>query len=69
MDSKFRMITKRDILISLIISTCSLGVSFGIMGVQNVFVAILFFIIPLIVTLALFAIFKPKISESSYDSK
>ena len=63
------MITKRDIVISLIISTGSLGISFGIMGVQNLFVATLFFIAPLIATLVLFSIFKPKTSESSYDSK
>ena len=64
---KFTMITKRDAVIALIISTGSFAVTIGVIGMKNFTISILFFIIPLIVTLVLFWIFKPKPSNQKWE--
>ena len=63
---KFTMITKKDVVVALIISTGSFAVAIGVIGMKNVIISILFFIIPLIVTLVLFLIFKPKPSNQKW---
>ena len=63
------MLTKRDIITSLIISSGSFVVAMGVIGVKNIIISMLFFIIPLLVTLVLFWIFKPKTSNTFSDKK
>ncbi len=65
---RFRLITKRDMALSLLMSIGSFGVSIGIIGIKNQFISISFFIIPLVMMLVLFSIFKSKTS-SSFDNK
>lgn len=64
---EFRLLTKRDIGISLIISIGSFVISIGIIGIKNLFVSMLFLVIPLILTLTLFLVFKPRTSKSQYS--
>jgi hypothetical protein len=56
---KVRLLTRRDISISLILSIGSLGISIGLIGTKNLLITALFFIVPLILTLVLFLIYKP----------
>lgn len=63
------LITKKDLLISLIISAGSLVVSLGVIGIKNLFLTALFFIIPLILTQVYFLIFKSNAPDSSYGKK
>jgi len=63
------LITKRDMLVSLIISIGSVGISIGIIGVKNLLITTLFFIVPLTLTLVLFFIFKPTNMRFKEDKK
>ncbi len=63
------MITKGDIVVSLVVSTSFLGVSIGVIGVKNIFVSTLFFIVSFILILILFFIFRPKTPKPFYDKK
>ena len=57
------LLPKNDILISLVISFGILGISLGVMGRDNFSFNVTFFIITLIVSLVLFAIYKPYIMK------
>lgn len=63
------MITKRDIAISVVFGVCSLFVSIGVLGVRNFFIIFPFFIVPFVVVLILFFIFRPRDIESYYDKR
>ena len=63
------MLTKRDVVISLIISTGSFVIALGIIGVKNLYMATIFFTGTLIVTLILFFIFKPKSANEFSDKR
>ena len=62
------LITKRDAIVSAVISFCSVLVSIGVIGVRNISVTLLFFVIPFIVMLVLFSIFKPK-NPNEFNSR
>ena len=68
-DLTFTVITKRDLIVALIISTGCFGVGIGIVGAKNLYVSTLFFIVPLVVTLILFLFFKPKEGKAFSDRK
>ena len=66
---KVRLITIREILISLIISIGSAGISVGILGGKNLLITTIFFLVPFISTLVLFLIFKPANPRWDEDKK
>ena len=63
------MITRRDILISIMLGISSLGISVGVIGVKNSFVTILFFIVPFAAILILLTVFKPDTPGRHNDKK
>lgn len=64
------LLSKNDIATSLLISFGIFGVSIGVIGVSNFSVNLIFFVITLIISLGLFALYKPykkrKYSKKGY---
>ena len=54
---------------ALIISAGCFGVAIGVVGMKNLYISTLFFIVPLVLTLILFWIFKPKEAKAFSDRK
>ncbi|GKS66533.1 hypothetical protein YTPLAS73_00800 [Nitrosarchaeum sp.] len=62
------MLTKRDILIALVLSFGSLGISIGLVGTKDLLTSFLFFLFPLLIIILLFSIFKQKSENASYKT-
>jgi len=63
------MLSKNDILISLVLSFGIFGISLGIMGVANFSFNLIFLVITLMMSLMLFGLFKPIHEKSETSSR